>query len=51
MSHSEFPKNSINFDKFTGFFDKLLKIKSPDKGTDPGAGEFQVKYATAVVSN
>ena len=22
----EFPKNSINIDKFTGFFDKFLKI-------------------------
>ena len=25
---SEFPKNSINIDKFTGFFDKFLKIFS-----------------------
>ena len=24
IPRSEFPKNSINFDKFTGFFDKLL---------------------------
>ena len=28
----EFPKNSINIDKFTGFFDKLMKINFVDFG-------------------
>ena len=26
LENMEFPKNSIKFNKFTGFFDKLLKI-------------------------
>ena len=29
FDHREFPKNSINIDKFTGFFDKFLKIDFP----------------------
>ena len=36
---TEFPKNSINFDKFTGFFDKFPKIKLPgNDAADSGRG-------------
>ena len=36
---TEFPKNSINFDKFTGFFDKFPKIKlSGNDAADSGRG-------------